>query len=235
MTISLRPPLRLTAVLLLLPVVASVACDVEDTAELEAGIEADSDDISDEGNDTELDVPELSDGLGGGSELPLGAVPDVSLMLPPGFLSFHSEETAGAAECPVHQIVTGFACDGSYCDNVSIRCQDRGGSVPFAFSAFSPWFEVGPPPGFAGNPKTLHKCDPGHKMTGIDCRGSYCDDISIECSPSTGLATNNCRWSPQWFSEEAPSEFLAPAGSSIQGVACWGTHCDNKKFWLCDF
>ena len=210
-----------------------MACDAEDSPEIQAEEFAVANDVPDELMDEVLDFPEPGEEHVGDAERPLSFVS-------PGdpqafsFLAPHSEETPGTSECPVGQVVTGFACTGSYCDNVQIECHDYGGSVPAASNAFSGWFEVGSSPGFAsGVPnKQFHICGANEKMTGIDCRGSYCDDIRIECSPTTGLGTGRCRWTGEYSEEH--SSYLAPIGQAIQGVYCSGQHCDNKSYFVCE-
>lgn len=225
---------RLNALTLVLPLAAVVACDVEDNPEIETQAAADAaDDIPDDLFDVALDVPEPGEGFVDDESRPLEfTAPDRPQAFL--FLSPHSEETPGTSECPVNQVVTGFACAGDYCDNVLIECHSYGTSVPSVTDGFSDWFEVGQPWGVAsGVSKQLHICDDNEKMTGIDCRGSYCDDIQIECSPAPGLGTGRCAWTPDWFSEE-DSGFLAPVGSAIQGVWCKGQHCDDKRYWVCE-
>ncbi len=236
MTLSLRrSPLRtprFAALVLALPLAGPMGCDAEDDPEVQAEAQAVADDVPDDLIDAVVDVPEHGDGLVGDVERPL----ELTAQNDPqafSFRSWHSEETPGDSECPVGQVVTGFDCSGRFCDRVRIECHNYGGSVPSASNAFSGWFEVGPPPGFAGNPKRMHICASNEKMTGIDCRGSYCDDISIECSPTSGLGTSRCGWS-NWFSDEDPTPFLAPTGTAIQGVWCSGTHCDDKRFLVCE-
>lgn len=231
----IRTPVRtlqLTALTIILPMAGALGCDAEDDPEVQAEAQAVADDVPDDLIDAVLDVPEPGEGLVGDEDRPRELTAEIAPQAF-SFRSWHSEETPGDSECLVGQVVTGFDCSGHYCDNVRIECHSYGGSVPSATNAFSEWFEVGPPPGFAGNPKRMHICASNQKMTGIDCRGSYCDDISIECSPTSGLGTSRCGWS-NWYSEENPSPFLAPTGTAIQGVWCSGTHCDNKRFLVCE-
>ncbi len=224
-------PLRVSAVLLLgLPL---LACDTEDDPEIQAEAQAVANEVPDDLLDEALEVPEEGEGLVG-DESRTDAFAAELEPLSFTFLPPHSEETPGTSPCPVNQVVTGFSCSGSYCDNVAIECHSYGTSVPAISNGFSGWFEVGQPWGTAsGVPsKQLHVCDSDEKMTGIDCRGSHCDDIKIECSPAPGLGTARCEWTDK-FSEEDPG-FLAPIGSAIQGVWCSGQHCDDKRYFVCE-
>lgn len=229
---SLTRNLRFAVFALAATMAAPAGCDSEDDASIEAEAQAVADEIPEEFLDALLTEPEEE--LVGELSRPLAFTTkgDPQAF---SFLPFHSEETPGASECAVDEAVTGFDCSGHFCDNVRIECHRYGGSVPLAVNAFSAWFEVGPLPGIAsGFVKTSHVCNANEKMTGIDCRGSYCDDISIECSPSPGFITDSSRCVlSAAFSDEDSDPFLAPNGTVIQGVQCQGTHCDNKRFLVC--
>ncbi len=125
--------------------------------------------------------------------------------------------------CPTNHVVTGFDCNGGYCDDVAIECHGYGGTL--GARTWSAWFED------AG--KTYHTCPFGSYITGIDCVGDNCDNMTVECTTASGaLAQTNCQWTP-WFSEEDAS-FLANVGDAVRGMQCSGTHCDNVRFFVCD-
>lgn len=149
------------------------------------------------------------------------------------FLPWHSEETPGASECGADEVVTGFDCSGDFCDNVAIECHNFGQPVT-APGEWSLWFEREYSPGWGqpGSVKHGHVCPAGEKMTGIDCAGSYCDDISIECSPAPGLLTHRCQWVGPF--SDGDGAYLAPSNEAIQGVWCSGQHCDNKWYLECE-
>jgi len=153
------------------------------------------------------------------AELGLAAVGD-----PQGFsfLPFVSDGTAPST-CGTNQVVTGFDCNGGYCDDVAIECHNYGGTL--GASTWSAWFED------AG--KTFHSCAAGSYVTGIVCRGDNCDDLAVECTVASGaLAQTNCQWTP-FFSEE-DDKFLANIGDAVRGMQCSGTHCDDVRFFVCD-
>ncbi|MBV1861833.1 MAG: hypothetical protein KUG77_25660 [Nannocystaceae bacterium] len=140
------------------------------------------------------------------------------------FLSWHSEETPGSSQCADDEVVTGFNCSGSFCDNLQLECHDYGTNTAPS-GTWSAWFEH--------NGKAAHVCPAGSKMTGIDCWGDYCDNVAIECTSAPNLDTARCHWSG-WYSEENPSPFFADVGDAIQGIWCSGTHCANKSFLVCE-
>jgi hypothetical protein len=78
-------------------------------------------------------------------------------------------------------------------------------------------------------------------VSGVHCRGDYCDDLQIECnavvkySGSTAVRANvgTCRTVGP-FSEENGSQDFG-ANQYIYGVTCTGDYCDNKKFEVCTF
>ncbi|MEM7158774.1 MAG: hypothetical protein AAF799_38385 [Myxococcota bacterium] len=160
----------------------------------------------------------------------IAARPDPSAW---AFLPWHSEENGGGSECPEGQVVTGFDCSGSYCDNVRIECHDFGTTVDDD-GTWSLRFERehSPGPGAPGSVKRGHVCPSGEKMTGVDCFGNFCDDLSIECTPAPGLNTNRCAWQGPYSEEQSP--YYAPFNAAIQGVWCNGTHCDNKWYLECE-
>jgi len=216
--------LRLAAVTMLVAVGSAVGCDVEDdlTPEelelLEADLDADLDEQASEDLTSTPDDAEPRPGV--------DAIDDFTAESDPtafGWMGWHSEETPGASTCPANQVVTGFDCSGSYCDNVRLECHNYGGTV--SGGSWSPWFEH--------NGKISHSCPWGQQMTGVDCWGDNCDNISIRCSTSSSLATDRCTWSA-WYSEENPSAFVVPVGSAIRGVWCSGARCDNKRFLECE-
>jgi hypothetical protein len=218
------PALRIAAVTMLAALGSAVGCDVEDelsTEELEL-LAADLDDES--ALDLTSEPGEGEPYVGVGDRDRIDALTADSDPLGYGFLPWHSDETAGSSTCPANQIVTGFDCDGSYCDNVKLECHGYGGTVS-GHQPWSAWFDH--------NGKSNHVCPAGTKITGIDCWGDYCDNISIRCTSAPGLDTARCAWS-SWYSEDNASPFYAAGGDAIQGIWCSGTHCDNKSFYVCE-
>ena len=83
--------------------------------------------------------------------------------------SYFSEEGSGAADerhCPWGEFVTGVACSGSYCDELSLRCTEAIGTG-FSSCQWSGWYseEQGP-----------FQTPSGRFIKGVECSGSYCDN-----------------------------------------------------------
>ncbi|MDJ0763466.1 MAG: hypothetical protein QNJ97_10795 [Myxococcota bacterium] len=83
--------------------------------------------------------------------------------------SYFSEEGSGGADerhCAWGDFMTGIACSGRYCDNISIECTEAIGKG-FANCNWSGWYseEQGP-----------FQTPSGYYIKGIECDGSYCDN-----------------------------------------------------------
>lgn len=215
-----RLPLRATPITVATTLMAmgiALGCDVEDDLSPE-DVELLEADVDEESDEEEHDQDHL--GVGAADELTAEIGPVAYSWLP-----WHSEETAGVSSCGTN-IVTAFDCEGSFCDNVRLQCHDFGGATP-TISFWSPWFE--------DSGTTHYSCPLGSVMNAIDCDGSYCDNIKIRCAITNQL-TYNCEWTGDWYSEENIGSFSASSDGHevIQGIQCSGTHCDNKKFHICD-
>jgi hypothetical protein len=127
--------------------------------------------------------------------------------------------------CQNRNAVRGIDCMGDYCDNISLDCRFTGRLA--GEHSWLPYFSE----------EGSSTADEGHCigdntwMTGIVCRGSYCDDISMRCSVLIGSSTGTCTWSA-WYSEEQ-GPFTAPSGRYIKGMECDGSYCDNKRYYYC--
>ncbi|KIG19276.1 hypothetical protein DB30_03832 [Enhygromyxa salina] len=144
-----------------------------------------------------------------------------------GWIGYTSEEYPSLM-CPNHYAVRGFDCDGSYCDNVSPYCEEVGGTQ-IGSSYWTDYFsEEG-----SGYENEGHCWGSNEWMTGVDCTGSYCDNLSLRCTAFPGSKTGNCYWSG-WYSEEQ-SAFMAGNGYYIKGMECNGSYCDNKRYRYCRF
>jgi hypothetical protein len=128
-------------------------------------------------------------------------------------------------ECPVGQALQGMDCTGSYCDNVALYCAYTGrmGSR----STWLPYFsEEG-----SGTADEGHCVSGDMWLTGVNCRGKYCDDLTMRCTQMVGSWTGTCWWSGWYSEEDAP--FYASGGTFIKGIECEGDHCDNKRYRYC--
>jgi hypothetical protein len=133
--------------------------------------------------------------------------------------SFISDETPPTT-CRHNALVTGFDCDGAYCDNIRLKCQPQSGHTLTARS----WTSY-----FSEEPTARRTCTTGF-LSGLACNGSNCDNMSMECTTSTMVPTN-CVWSA-YFSEENAA-FEAPVGHFIRSLECQGSRCDNVRAEYC--
>jgi hypothetical protein len=75
-----------------------------------------------------------------------------------------------------------------------------------------------------------YQCPGTQYITGVTCSGSYCDNLSVECT-TTNLAKYNCTWAGPFSEEQAA--YLAPSGRAISGIWCSGSYCDNMWYLTC--
>jgi hypothetical protein len=216
------PALRVGAAAVVVAMGFAVGCDTDEELSAEE-IELLEADLADSGEEELANEPQ-DDEPSVGADGPIDALAaDRDPVAFGDWTAWHSEETPGVATCSPDSVATGFRCRGAFCDEVKLECHDYGTWIGTSGGVWSDWFESGS--------KVRHTCPAHTKITAIDCRGSYCDDIRIQCSFAGGLTSATpCQWSLQWYSEENPAPFYAPVGSAIQGIECSGNHCDNKRF-----
>jgi hypothetical protein len=137
----------------------------------------------------------------------------------------YTSEENPPLHCPPGEAVQGFDCRGDYCDNVALYCTSTGRSL--GSQTVMPYFsEEG-----EGAADEGHCVGGDMWMTGVACRGGYCDDLAMTCTQMIGSWTGLCWWSG-WHSEEQGS-FYAPYGHFVKGIECNGDYCDNKRFYYC--
>jgi hypothetical protein len=139
-----------------------------------------------------------------------------------GWTAWVSEENPPVT-CSQTSLVTQAACSGGYCDNTRFFCSPQTG-LTRGTSYWTPYFsEEG------GGSRT---CTGANEwVTGMACRGSSCDNVSLQCTAMTGSNAGNCFWSGL-YSEEQGTAFF-PAGYFLRGAKCNGSRCDNKQYFLC--
>lgn len=165
-----------------------------------------------------------------------------------------SEEGGGPwAYCgPSNEAASGFQCSGSYCDDVRMKCETMPyGITVTGYHASATFSEENNGIGTVTS-EGWYRYDNSYSevcnysgsagiVTGVRCTGSNCDNITLECAtPMThveGVAEpaqlTNCAWTG-WFSEEqAAMQYATGANKWITGVACSGSYCDNKSFYVC--
>ena len=137
----------------------------------------------------------------------------------------YTSEEYPPLECPYGYAAQGVDCDGSYCDNVALYCTDTGRQT--GWTTWGPNFsEEG-----SGSADEGHCVGGDAWVTGVNCSGSYCDNLSLRCSQIIGSSTGTCWWSA-WYSEEQGS-FFGNGGTYLKGMECDGSYCDNKRYRYC--
>ena len=130
--------------------------------------------------------------------------------------------------CNTGNLLTGVDCAGSNCDNMYLQCETAPAGT-FSTRAWTTWFTD--TSSASTNSRVCGGTTGNAYVTGLTCKGSYCDDLSIECTSTSFGAPTECAWSG-WYSEEDPS-FETPPGRYIKGVQCAGSYCDNLRYYHC--
>jgi len=136
------------------------------------------------------------------------------------------DEAAGA---------TRAGCSGRYCDSMRLWC----GALPAGFTRTSTniWWSY---PYVSEEQPAGVSCPVGYVMDGLRATGSYSDNVSIRCSPTTFPPQGvNCKWMPPFSEENGGTQWFDydPANYAV-GVAvavkCAGSFCDNMSYYICE-
>jgi hypothetical protein len=138
----------------------------------------------------------------------------------------YTSEEHPALSCPAGQVVRGIDCEGSFCDNIALYCAATG-----LASGATKWLPYFSEEGSGGTDEGRCASDDTW-MTGIHCKGGFCDQLSIQCTQMLESSTGACVWS-HWHSEEQ-APFVAPAGYYLDGIECDGPFCDEKRYHHCE-
>jgi hypothetical protein len=149
---------------------------------------------------------------------------------------YTSEETEPSV-CAFGDLVSGFGCRGSYCDNVRPECERRRLEISSRFWATQISEERTDLCQAQSGETTrcfnyMQKCSTTGFMSGVSCSGHYCDNLSLECVFLEDFTRTGCYWS-SWISEENGGTILLPVGYYAAGMECSGHYCDNKRFYAC--
>jgi hypothetical protein len=132
-----------------------------------------------------------------------------------------------------NRLVAGITCTGRYCDNIKAIC---GGPAHQIYQMkWMPFVsEEGNAVTTCALPAFFGKADPGTGfVTGFACKGSYCDNVSLQCVSLRDAYpdVNRCRWTG-WISDETGTVLFPPDNGATK-MECSGRYCDNMRFWLC--
>ena len=138
----------------------------------------------------------------------------------PRWTRWFSEEQ-GSVSCPSGTAVSGWGCQGRYCDNSRLWCTQQTVSGPERFGA-----AISEERG-----RNEFMAPRRHVITGAVCKGGYCDNISF-ATRKLNDDVHSCKWSP-YMSEERGGRVTFSKNSVVRGVRCKGAYCDNKSFYVC--
>ncbi len=116
-------------------------------------------------------------------------------------------------------LATGLKCQGRYCDNVSLQCDN---STPSQGGQWSPYFS---------EENSALTCPDGQYVKGLRCTGRYCDGVSVQCA-NADVRETSCQWRPS-LSEENGGAYDFGKGTYIKGLKCEGRYCDNISAYVC--
>ncbi|NTX07335.1 hypothetical protein [Myxococcus sp. CA040A] len=133
---------------------------------------------------------------------------------------FTSEEHP-PLQCDLVQLINGFECSGSKCDNIRVNCTNAG--VAHGASYFTSQFSE--------EATSYRYCGANEWVTGVACYGNYCDNVALECTAIAGRSVGSCTWSA-WYTDGSGA-WQAPAGNYVRGAQCRGSNCDDMRFYYC--
>lgn len=136
-----------------------------------------------------------------------------------------SEET-NPAYCAKQFMMGGVYFSGSYSDNAYLYCIDQSAQNTATGTRYSSWTSW-----FSEESPNSRECTGDSWLTGIRCRGNYCDDVQLLCTQFIGKNGSNCSWTAA-YSEESGVK-LFPSGYFAKGARCTGSNCDNMSFYVC--
>ncbi|NPD22218.1 MULTISPECIES: hypothetical protein [Corallococcus] len=125
--------------------------------------------------------------------------------------------------CGNRMVAFSLGCTGTGCDNVSMNCRDIPSNAGYGSKSWTR--------SFSEETTTPTLCPSGYWATGVSCTGSFCDNVSLECTNITGRTATDCYWS-SWISDET-APFQAPEEYFIRGAKCRGWYCDDISLYYC--
>ena len=173
--------------------------------------------------------------------------------------SFFSEEGQNWRVCPLNEGVQAMQASGNFSDNLALGCTpwpfgdlqndpDSGGSYwsnPFSEEGASGVEQTQCALFADGHEEcdsfptgsNFHACFGGFGsqnkgvVTGMECSGSHCDKLRLQCQRPVSGRLGNCFWSDE-FSDEQHLVDFGP-NEYITAVACAGRFCDRMSFYVC--
>jgi hypothetical protein len=137
--------------------------------------------------------------------------------------------------CDLGHLPVGAKCTGSYCDNFQFLCgyMLRFVGTPGYEPVQRQWQS------FISEeyPHSFVDCGSEGLITGLACKGKYCDNISVECSTLKNYRPSyRCAWVGPFSEEQDSISFNNSNGTSRfpRMLYCSGSYCDNKWFYACE-
>jgi len=94
----------------------------------------------------------------------------------------YSEED-GKFTCGFGLVIIGIKCSGKYCDNKNYYCaRPSNFQIDSGSTYVTPWFsDERNGRSIGGKNYGVQECDPGMVLYGVECSGSYCDNMKLYC------------------------------------------------------
>jgi len=148
------------------------------------------------------------------------------------YTAWFSDEEGASEICP--DGVRQHECSGANCDDHTLNCYEPG------------QFDVGIDTTAARLKKTGYfsdeganvsnnegTCSDGQVVVGMECSGSYCDNINLVCAPTDPRAVRGeCHWTAA-ISEEKPNNLSDWWGYQLVGLRCTGNYCGHSAQYVC--
>ncbi len=146
--------------------------------------------------------------------------------------SFTISEEDPPAECQLPLIAGSFLCEGSFCDEITVECNNLDSDI--AFSEWTHWVEHdGRRKADCADPLDEGRDFDTTVMTGLACRGSFCDDISVRCTAMRNFVQGPDDQCEQFTRSDGDNVLRLPFGTAIRALTCEGQHCDNVTVTVC--
>ncbi len=135
--------------------------------------------------------------------------------------------------CGPQQLIKGIRCSGSYCKRLDLTCCNFTSRTLTSLQDppkptllyWSQWISEEAPNNMTADVRGF--------LRSIQCRGSYCDQKSVEYLGHPDIRnTGQCYWS-RYFSEEAPNSYQCGTSEFVAGLRCQGSYCDNISIYCC--
>ena len=127
----------------------------------------------------------------------------------------------GHLDFPSGYYLSGIRCSGDYCDNLSFYVCQRSAASPTPVAPSLATVTTAP----TSEEYRPVYCADNQLVSGVFCRGGYCDNIGFKCTDVPNAISQSASWT-DFFSEEAPSSRTCSNGFAV-GVRCLGSYCDD--------